>query len=115
MDIQNEGQINALTVKALRESKKLNQKQFWGSVCLSGARGCAYETGRTTPIPPEVQRLVYLHHVVGFPTDVVSKEMKELADFVNPARRARREKDLAADFIGQAQELLNRAKAAIAE
>lgn len=115
MEIQNEGQINALSVKALREGKGLNQKQFWGAVCLSGARGCAYETGRTTPIPPEIQRLVYLHHVVGFPTDVVSKEMKELADFVNPARRARREKDLATDFIAQAEELLNRAKLAIAE
>lgn len=113
MNIEKEGDINALTVKALRERTKLNQREFWGGVCLSGARGCAYETGRTAPIPAEVQRLVYLHYVLGFPTDITSNEMKEIAAIASPARRARREKATACDFIDQSMELLRQAKGAL--
>lgn len=113
MNVEREGDINALTVKAIRDRTKLNQRDFWGAVCLSGARGCAYETGRTAPIPAEVQRLVFLHYVLGFPTDITSKEMKEYAAIVSPARRARREMTLASDFIDQSVELLRQAKGAL--
>ncbi len=113
MNIQNESEINALTVKSLRESAKLSQKQFWGDVCVSGARGCAYETGRTSPIPPEIQRLVFLHYVLGFPTDITRKELHEIATVASPVRRARREMSLATSFIDQAGELLRQAKEAL--
>lgn len=116
MKIEKEGDINALTVKALREGLKLKQPDFWQAVCVSKGRGCAYETGRTAPIPAEVRRLVFLHYVVGVPTDMTStelKELSELAKFASPVRRARREMHAASNLIDQASELLKQAKGAM--
>lgn len=116
MPIKTEGDINALTVKELRAGLKLTQSDFWGAVCVSKGRGCVYETGRTAPIPAEVRRLVFLHYVVGVPTDLTSKELVELAElakFASPVRRARREMHAAADLIDQASELLKQAKGAM--
>lgn len=113
MKIEKESDINDETVKALRESLKLSQKEFWGAVCLTGARGCAYETGRTKPIPPEVRRLVYLHYIIRLPTDIDGKEMRELASIADPARQLRRKMALADDFVDQAKALLDQAKGAL--
>lgn len=116
MHIETEGDIDAATVKALRESLKLTQSEFWEPVCVRKGRGCVYETGRTAPIPAEVRRLVFLHYVVGVPTDLTSKELAELAElakFASPVRRARREMHAAADLIDQAGELLRQAKGAM--
>lgn len=112
MAIQSESDFNALSVKQLRTELKLTQASFWSAVCVPGSRGCAYETGRT-PIPAEVRRLLYLQYVVGLPTDITSKEIKELAAIASPARRAQRQANLAANFIDQAGVLLKQAKDAL--
>lgn len=116
MPIKIESDINAKTVKELRTKLGMTQEKFWTAVCVSKGRGCVYETGRTDPIPAEVRRLVFLHYVVGVPTDMTSPELKELADvarFASPVRRARREMHAASDFIDQAAELLRQAKGAM--
>lgn len=112
MAIESESEFNALSVKKLRTELNLTQRKFWEAVCVPNTRGCAYETGRT-PIPAEVRRLLYLQYVIGLPTDITSKEIKELAAIASPARRAQRQATLAADFIDQAGVLLKQAKDAL--
>lgn len=112
MAIESESEFNALSVKQLRTQLNLTQRKFWEAVCVPNTRGCAYETGRT-PIPAEVKRLLYLQYVIGLPTDITSKEIKELAAIASPARRAQRQANLAADFIDQAGVLLKQAKDAL--
>lgn len=109
MDIKNESEINGITAKAIRENLGLRQSDFWGAVCISGARGCAYETGRTD-IPKPIRRLLFLHYVLGVPTDISSREIRELGKVADPARRARRQMDNASTYIDEACVLLNRAK-----
>lgn len=59
----------------LRKAKGLSQRAFWHALGYSNTRGCSYEAGRTA-IPEHVRRLVYLHHVLGIPTDIDSKEFR---------------------------------------
>lgn len=112
MSIQSESDFNAVSVKQLRAELKLTQRKFWEAVCVPHTRGCSYETART-PIPAEIRRLLYLQYVVGLPTDITSKEIKELAAIASPARRAQRQANLAADYIDQAGALLQQAKDAL--
>jgi transcriptional regulator with XRE-family HTH domain len=109
VEIKNENDINGVASLELRTKLKLTQKEFWGAVCVSGSRGCAYETGKT-PIPAAVRRLLFLHYVLGIPTDINDREVKELAKVAAPARRARRQMDAASSLIDEAAVLLNRAK-----
>lgn len=112
MKITNESEINGLSAKKLREDMKLTQAEFWGAVCVSNARGCAYETGRTE-VPAPIKRLLFLHYVLGVPADTSSKEMQELAKVACPARRARRQMESATRMIDEACELLESAKGAM--
>lgn len=68
MKIKKESDFSAESVRALRESLGMSQRVFWGAVCVSIARGCAYEIGRNE-IPATVKRLLWLHYCVGIPTD----------------------------------------------
>lgn len=62
-------------VTELRKAKGLSQRAFWHALGYSNTRGCSYEAGRTA-IPEHVRRLVYLHHVLGIPTNIDSKEFR---------------------------------------
>lgn len=70
MAIKNENDFNAKSVRALRESLGMNQEKFWGAVCVSTARGSAYEIERNK-IPAPVKRLLWLHYFMGFNTQTV--------------------------------------------
>ncbi|MND38632.1 hypothetical protein D3C76_47600 [compost metagenome] len=112
MEIKNENEISGVAAQAMRERLKLTQKEFWRPVCVSGARGCAYETGRT-PIPSPIKRLLYLHYVLGIPTDMSPREASDLAKVAAPARRARRQMDAATRMIDEASAMLTQAKEAM--
>lgn len=110
MNIETEADINAATVRQLRESlaPKKGQRKFWGAICVSLSRGNAYETARTKPIPPEVRRLVYLHYVVGLPTDATKEELAGAVSSVNQARAAGK-------IITEAGKLTSKAMAALTQ
>lgn len=68
MEIKNESDFNAQTVRALRDSLGMSQREFWGAVCISIARGSAYEIERNK-IPAPVKRLLYLQYIAGVSVD----------------------------------------------
>lgn len=119
MDIKTEADITARTARQLRDARKLSQKEFWGAVCVTGARGCAYETARTSPIPPEIRRLVYLHYVVGIPTDATREELQGTVDtaaltsearqIAATTRQVTQKVSEAKKITAQARDLLNKA------
>lgn len=109
MEIKNESEINGVWALGHREQLNMKQAEFWRPVCVSGSRGCAYETGKT-PIPAAIRRLLYLHYVLGIPTDISGREIKELAKVAAPARRARRQMDAAVKQIDEGIAQLNQAK-----
>lgn len=85
MEIKNEGDFNAKSVRALRESLGMSQGQFWGAVCVSTARGCAYEVERNK-IPAPVKRLLWLHYFLGVNTELAESTLKPATS--NKARKA---------------------------
>lgn len=78
MEIKNESDFNAKTVRALRESLGMSQAQFWGAVCVSTARGSAYEIERNK-IPAPVKRLLWLHYFAGIDTSAAESQPKTRA------------------------------------
>ncbi|AXF51470.1 transcriptional regulator [Erwinia phage Pavtok] len=70
-------EINGDDIRALRLSRNERLEDFWGAVGYSTSRGSAYETG--SPLPEHVRRLVYLHYVVGIPTNLQSADFRDLA------------------------------------
>lgn len=112
MDIKNESELNGVAVRAIRQGLRLSQKKFWGAVCVLGSRGCAYETG-STDLPAPVRRLVFLHYVLGIPTDISSTEgqaiQKAKASGRSPAAVASALKDItkAGAALTRAKEKLN--------
>lgn len=83
MEIKSEHDFNAKSVRALRESLGMNQSNFWGAVCVSTARGSAYEIERNK-IPAPVKRLLWLHYFMGFNTQTVKVPEENAA--INQAR-----------------------------
>lgn len=78
MEIKNESDFNAQNVRALRESLGMSQAQFWGAVCVSTARGSAYEIERNK-IPRTVKRLLWLHYFMGINTSTAESQPKKRA------------------------------------
>lgn len=75
MDIKKESDFNAKNTRALRESLGMSQAQFWGAVCVSTARGSAYEIERNK-IPAPVKRLLWLHYFMGINTSDTESQAK---------------------------------------
>lgn len=75
MEIKNESDFNAENVRQLRESLGMSQAQFWGAVCVSTARGSAYEIQRNK-IPAPVKRLLWLHYFMGINTAAAESQPK---------------------------------------
>lgn len=65
-------------LRKMRIASGLSLKEFWGRVGYTISRGSCYETSKTK-IPEHVRRLVWLHHVLGVPTDPDSAETREFA------------------------------------
>ncbi len=78
MEIKKESDFNAQNVRALRESLGMSQSQFWGAVCVSTARGSAYEIERNK-IPAPVKRLLWLHYFMGIDTSATGAQPKARA------------------------------------
>ena len=55
--------MNSNEIRALRNSKKMNQAQFWGAINVTQSGGSRYESGRK--IPTLVQLMIDLVHVRG--------------------------------------------------
>lgn len=55
--------MNSNEIRALRNSKKMNQTQFWGALNVTQSCGSRYESGRK--IPTLVQLMIDLVHVRG--------------------------------------------------
>lgn len=62
----------------MRIERGMSLKEFWGAVGYTLSRGCSYETSKTK-IPEHARRLVYLHYVLGVPTDPESAEARQFA------------------------------------
>lgn len=65
-------------LRQMRLARGLSLKEFWGAVGYTLSRGCSYETSKTK-IPEHVRRLVWLHYVLGVPTDPESAEARQYA------------------------------------
>ena len=102
MEIKKTAEICGGTLRKLRESRGERLEDFWGAVGYSTSRGSAYETG--SPIPEHVRRLIFLHYVVGIPTDLQGSEVIDLATAVENGS-ARRLEEARALLVEQ-QELL---------
>ncbi len=104
MEIKNEHEFNGESARALRESLGLTQEQFWTPVCVSVARGSAYEIGRNKVSAP-VKRLLWLHYVVGIQADMTGIEERSSAN-----QRTRDALDAAKAQIDEALNLLPASK-----
>lgn len=78
MSIESEDDVKAVAVRRLRESLNLFQKDFWENVGVTMLRGHRYETGQTREIPRDVRRLVFLHYIIGIPTNAPPSVLREL-------------------------------------
>lgn len=78
MEIKKESDFNAQNVRQLRESLGMSQEQFWRAVCVSSARGSAYEIERNK-IPATVKRLLWLHYFAGINTEAPAAQPKSKA------------------------------------
>ncbi|ARV77140.1 putative transcriptional regulator [Pseudomonas phage Skulduggery] len=105
-----ERDINGLAVRKLRAESGLSQAKFWGAIGISLARGNRYETGKAAVIPADVQRLVFLHYVIGIPTNAPPAELHELMKSAGPARQQRKNAELAIAHINHAEKALQDAK-----
>lgn len=110
--IQSQDDVTPEAVKALRAQLKLTQEGFWPPVCVPAMRGCHYETKRT-PIPVEIKRLIYLHHVLGIPTDIKAGDINDIAETAKSVRIAQREIEKAEALVAKAGNLLGEARGII--
>lgn len=74
--ITDESQLTGQACLELRKKKGLGQTAFWAPAHVSRGMGSWYEHGN--PVSPKVQRLIFLHHVVGIPVDADKKQLKEM-------------------------------------
>ena len=110
--IKSQDDVTPEAVKALRAHLKLTQEGFWPPVCVPAMRGCHYETKRT-PIPVEIKRLIYLHHVLGIPTDIKASDINDIAETAKSVRIAQREIEKAEALVAKAGNLLGAARGVI--
>lgn len=62
----------------MRTALGYSLNEFWGSLGYTISRGSCYETSKTR-IPEHVRRLVYLHYVLGVPTNPDDQEARQFA------------------------------------
>ena len=110
MNIETEKDIRASTVRKLRDGTGLSQLKFWSAIGVSLARGNRYETGKAATIPADVQKLVFLHYVIGIPTNATPDELRELMKSAAPERTFRHQAKLAVGHIDQAEKALVKAR-----
>lgn len=104
MELKTPNEINGSDIRALRMARNERLEDFWGAVGYSTSRGSAYETG--SPLPEHVRRLVYLHYVVGIPTNMQGAEFRDLANAIESG---------SARKIQEARSLLEKQQALLAE
>lgn len=110
MNIETEDDVKALSVRRLRESLELSQAKFWEMVGVSPLRGHRYENGITHSIPRDVRRMVFLHYVIGIPTDASPESLRKLklmAELSKPLEDVNAKLEAAAKAIASAKETLN--------
>ena len=98
-------------LREMRMANGLSLKEFWGSVGYTISRGSSYETSKTK-IPEHVRRLVYLHHVLGVPTDPDTAEAREFAVELKAKHplRLNNARKLAEKAVGLMQDTLSELK-----
>lgn len=69
MEVKSPSDINGLVVRQIRLERKMSLREFWPAVGVSYSAGSAYEHSRNE-IPEPVRRVVFLHYVLGLPTDI---------------------------------------------
>lgn len=110
MKIETEDDLKAITLRKLREKLGLTQPAFWSAVGVTVLRGARYENGFTKVIPRDVRRLVFLHYIIGIPTNASPEDLlkfKQLGD-KNVSRRAvQQQLNRAEQALTKAKELLN--------
>lgn len=100
MTINTSEEIDRAAVLALRSATGFGQRKFWGDLGVSPAAGCSYETGRSQmPIP--VRRLIFLHYVIGIPTDINAEDAKSLSGFGASMRGVRKMKQAIGTAVAQ--------------
>lgn len=109
MRITKESQLDGGAALAIRHRLGLSQKAFWNAICVVGPTGSSYETNKWN-MPPPVRRLLFLHYVVGFPTN--ETDLAKLKAAAAPANRVVETRSAAAD-IAKAVELLSQAQVKI--
>lgn len=78
MSIETEDDVQPLAVQRLRNSLNLTQAIFWQAVGVTLQQGHRYENGLTKDIPRLVRRMVFLHYVIGIPTDADPAELRRM-------------------------------------
>lgn len=85
MNIETEADVKPLAVQRLRNSLGLSQAVFWQAVGVTLQQGHRYENGLTKDIPRTARRLVFLHYVIGIPTNGDPAELRKmLANWQQP-------------------------------
>lgn len=85
MSIETEADVKPLAVQILRNSLGLSQAAFWKAVGVTLQQGHRYENGLTQRIPLTARRLVFLHYVIGIPTNADPAELRKmLANWQQP-------------------------------
>lgn len=73
--IQTEDDLTPATVRALRQSKRMSQPEFWAPAHASKGIGMRAEAGEAIGKP--YRRLIFLQHVVGLNVDCTAPDNVE--------------------------------------
>ncbi|AEY69633.1 putative WHTH_GntR-like protein [Erwinia phage PEp14] len=101
MELKSPNEINGSAIRAFRMARNERLEDFWGAVGYSTSRGSRYETGDT--LPEHVRRLVYLHYVVGIPTNMQGAEFQNLVQTIEQG--SARKVEEAREIVEQLQAL----------
>lgn len=104
MEIKKVSEISGERLRVLRTARGERLEDFWGAVGYSTSRGHAYETGATS-LPEHVRRLVFLHYVVGIPTNLEGAEFNDLVQAIEAGSIGKIRQ--ASTLLEQGQQLLN--------
>lgn len=89
MNIPDPSSLTGPQLREIREAKALSQAAFWGAIGVKQPAGHGYENDRE--MPESVRRLVYLHYVVGIPTDAEPSVLAAVGQAATAAHQARRD------------------------
>lgn len=76
-EIHRETDITGPVARQLRMELGMSQPKFWGPLGVKKSASIDYEHEKR-PMPFQVRRLVFLHHVVGVPFDMDAEHLSKI-------------------------------------